>query len=83
MKVLSAKAIKPMSREFRRESRLNTMTTGQAEFARYDVTDIATDEEASKRECNCIIHSGGHKPMSGLGGFEYWSDWHDPLEGIE
>lgn len=28
-----------------------------------DPTDIATDEEAGHRECNCIIHSGGRRIM--------------------
>lgn len=79
MRPYSAKAMKPMNPEFKRESRLNTLETGQAEFANYDITDVASDAEVAKRECNCIIHSGGHKPFSGQGKYDLWSDWEDPI----
>lgn len=49
------------------------------ELVKYDITDIATNEEAEEIECNCILHSGGRQPLSGFGVFDIWSDWNDPL----
>jgi hypothetical protein len=86
MKVLSAKAlpnVAPMTRKKRlaqierHKKMYGQMKTGQSEFANYDITDIATDEEAKERKCDCIIHSGGHKPFVKENWMSYWADWGD------
>jgi hypothetical protein len=80
MKPLSARTFKPLKRWKRKKNknyRNQKLVTGTTDYAleheKYDPTDIATKEEL-ENDCDCIIHSGGHRVGCKPGYVECWVD---------